>query len=108
VKYDLENANCGIRECPKCRYTMEPLRKSVFLDGNEGYLLDNGIGWDPDDNAATSFLLGSPSRFLWRHFVEPIANKLFGEWRNRKRRRVLKDYPGSLICPHCQYIMKRK
>ncbi len=108
MTYDLGNPGHGLRECPKCRYTMEPLRKSAFLARNEGYMLDSGVGWDADDHVATSFLFGSLSRFLWRHFVEPISHKLFGEWRNRARQRVLREYPDSLVCPHCHYILKRK
>ena len=108
MTYDLSNPQRGVRECPKCRFTMEYLRKSAYLSRNEGYILDSGAGWAPDDHVATSFLFGSLSRFLWRHFVEPISYKLFGEWRNRKRRRILEEYPESLICPHCQFILKRK
>jgi hypothetical protein len=107
MTYDIDNPGRGTADCPKCRFTMEPLRQSVLLARNEGYMLDSGVGWDPNDNVATSALLGSPSRFLWRHFVEPIANKLFGEWKNRRRRRILELYPASLICPHCHYILKR-
>lgn len=106
--YDLQNPGRGTRECPKCRFTMEPLRNSAYLDRNEGYMLDSGTRWDPDDHVATSFLFGSLSRFLWRHFIEPIGGKLVGEWRNRAYRRVLSQYPDSLICPHCRYILKRK
>ena len=87
---------------------MEPLRRSVYLSQNAGYMLDSGTRWDPDDNVATSFLVGSLSRFFWRHFLEPIAGKLIGEWRNRARRRILKEYPDSLICPHCRHILRRK
>ncbi|HLJ53570.1 MAG TPA: hypothetical protein VKT77_00950, partial [Chthonomonadaceae bacterium] len=77
-------------------------------DRNEGYMLDSRARDDVDDHPITSALLGSPSRYLWRYFVEPIVNKLFGEMKNRARRRVLAEYPTSLVCTHCHYILKRK
>lgn len=106
--YNLDEKADGVSECPKCRFSMEPLRRSSQLDLRSGYLLDTGTGWDPDDHVVTSYLFGSLTRFFWRYFLEPLGSKTIGEWRSRRLRRILRDYPRSLICTHCHYVLRRK
>jgi hypothetical protein len=108
LHYDLDNPQQGIRECPKCRFTMQYLCRSAFLNRNEGYILDRGVGFDPDDHILTSLLLGSWRRFLWRHFIEPLSYQFFGQWRCRYYRRVARRHPGTLICPHCRYLIRQQ
>src|SRR5438874_1501910 len=101
MTYDFDRPQRGVRECPKCKFTMETLRDSSLRDRQAGYLLDYGVRWDPDDNLFTSYLIGWPLRFFWRHLFEPIGSKLIGAWWNRRYRRILRNYPDTLICPHC-------
>ena len=108
MQLDLDNPGRGVRECPRCKFTMEPLRRSRALDRQEGYLLDTSVGWSPDDHIATAYLFGSVWHFLWRHVVEPLSCKLFGDWRRRRCARLLHRYPESLICPHCDYLLRQK
>jgi hypothetical protein len=107
MPYDLDNPS-GSGECPKCRFTMEPLRHSALLNTDGGYMLDNGVGWDPDDHVVTSTLFGSPSRFLWRHFGEPLIGRLISTIRNRRYQNTLKRFPRTLVCTHCRHLVKRK
>ena len=54
--YDLDHPEQGVRECPKCRHTMEYLRTYNAVRRNEGYMIDDekdhskviGVwfGWD--------------------------------------------------------------
>ena len=93
MSYDFDNVTRGVRECPKCHFTMEHLRHSPFLDANGGYILDKGVRWDPDDHVATSFLFGSLSRFFWRHVGEPVVGQIISSLRNRYYRRILRRHP---------------
>ena len=108
MPYDLDHPQRGVRECPRCRFTMEYLRNSRLLDSDEGYILDRGVWWDPDDHAATSFLFGDLRRYLWRHFIHPLTSRFFGNIRNRRYQKILRQYPESLICTHCGHVLKRK
>ncbi len=99
-------------ECPKCHFSMEPLRSSRVLDRENGYLLDDSLDstmrwWDPDNNVITSLLFGSLWRFLWR-LLEPIGLSKIGSISNRRYRKLLERYPRSLICTHCEYVIKRE
>lgn len=98
----------GGRDCPKCMFSMEYLRNSAVLKQDSGYILDSGVGFDADDNPITSALIGSPIRYLWRHFVEPILSKIVGNRRKRKYQEVLRLYPNTLICTHCAHIIKQR
>jgi hypothetical protein len=106
--YDMDRAPRGGRDCPKCMFSMEYLRNSAYLNRDLGYNTDYGVGFEPDDNPFTSALLGSPSRYLWRHFVEPLLSRAVGNYRNRKCREVLRLYPNTLICTHCRHMIKRR
>jgi hypothetical protein len=106
--YDLDNPYKGVRECPKCRFTMEYLSRSRYLDRDEGYLLDYGVGWDPDDHLVSSFLIGDLWRWLWRTALQPLLCRFFGNLSNRRYRKILRAYPHTLICPHCRYLLKAK
>ena len=108
MRYDFDQPQRGVRECPKCRFTMEYLRHSSLLDRRSGYMLDSSAGWDPDDHGFTASLVGSLIRFFWRQVIEPFGSKLIGDFWNRRYRKIARVYPESLICPHCFYILKRK
>jgi hypothetical protein len=108
MTYDLDNPGRGVRECPRCKFTMERLRHSRVLDRQEGYLLDTSVGWSPDDHIVTASLFGSVWHFLWRHVLEPLSYKLFGDWRKRRYAHIVRAYPESLICPHCGYLLRRR
>ncbi len=95
------------RECPKCHFSMEYLRDSPVLNREEGYVMDNSVGFDPDDNPITSTLIGSPSRFLWRNVIGPFFSKLKGDRQNRSYQEILRLYPNTLICTHCEHIVKQ-
>jgi hypothetical protein len=87
---------------------MEFLSRSSFLNRDEGYLLDYGVGWDPDDHIVSSFLIGDLYRWLWRTHLQPLLGRFWGNLRSRRYRRLLRDYPHTLICPHCHHLLKRK
>lgn len=108
MRINFDDPNSGLRECPHCRFSMEYLRNSALLNTDEGYLLDTGTGWDPDDHVATAYLFGSVWRFLWRHFGEPLLGRAISSFRNRRYRRILQEFPCSQICTHCRYLLKRK
>ena len=97
----------GGRECPKCRFSMEYLRDSALLDREFGYELDNGTGWSPNDSPLFAFLIGSPSRYLWRNVIGPLISKFIGDRANNKYQRILKAFPNALVCTHCEYIIKQ-
>lgn len=96
------------RDCPKCMFSMEALRNSPVLNRDYGYSLDSNQWCDPDNHALSSLLFGSITRFLYRNLVAPLANRWIGEWKNRRYRRLLEEYPRSLICTHCEYVLKQK
>ena len=96
------------QDCPKCQFSMEPLRNSAVLNRDFGFSLDSASGFDPDNNPVTSLLFGSLSRFLYRNVIGPLGNHWIGERQNRRFRKILDEYPNSLICTHCEYVLKRK
>ncbi len=86
----LEN-NESTQECPKCMFTMEYLRDSSLLDLDYSVTAVNSIGYR--DNSG------------W--LLDLLISRFFAKRRERYFRKILKSYPNSLICPHCEYIMKR-
>jgi|GEM_PF-7061227 len=94
-------------ECPKCRFSLEPLRASVVLIAEEGYMLDSRGYTDRDDNIFTSILFGMWERYVYRYFVEPIYSRTIGNIKKSRYRRILAQYPKSLICTHCRYVLRR-
>jgi len=103
-----EGAPRGGRDCPKCMFSMIPLRNSAVLNQDDGYLTDYGVGFDPDDHPVSSILIGDPRRYIWRHFVEPLLGRMLSKRRNRKYQRVLKIFPNTLICTHCAHLIKQR
>lgn len=97
----------GEQECPKCKFSMERLRDSAVLDMREGYSMNYSVGWDPDENLVTSLLVGWWQRYVWKHTLGPILSKWWGEWKSRRYRKTLREYPRTLICTHCRYLLKR-
>jgi hypothetical protein len=94
----------GYQECPKCRFSMEYLRDSAVLNRDSGYSTSYYWGWwDPDDNIITSFLFGNLLRFF-----SPLFSRLRGNRENRKFQKILDEFPRSVICTHCEYVIKRK
>jgi hypothetical protein len=96
---------CG--ECPKCRFSLEPLRDSPVLTAEEGYLLDSRAHSDADDNIITSLLFGCWERYVYRYFIAPISSRTVGNWKKRRYRKILQTHPHSLICTHCRFVVKR-
>lgn len=103
--YDLDNPQHG-GDCPRCKFPMESLRAHNALRRDGGYLLDTGIGWDPDDHIVSSLLLGSFQRFFWRNVGEPLLFRYAIHIQQRWHARILRRFPASLICTHCGYIRK--
>jgi hypothetical protein len=108
--YDLSNTGRGVRDCPRCRHTMERLRSRLSIRRNEGYLLDDREG----DGSDAVWHLGLPGlalntlKLFYRYTLQPLTSKLAGEMKERRLGRVLQEYPESLICPHCNNVLKRK
>jgi hypothetical protein len=83
---------------------MEYLRESAVLNRDTGYSVSyTPRMWDPDDNIITSFLFGSLIRFF-----SPLFSRGLGNRQNRKFQRILDEYPHSLICTHCEFVIRRK
>jgi hypothetical protein len=108
VVYDLSNTNRGVRDCPRCRHTMETLRARLHSPRNEGYLLDEG----GEGGSAIAFWLfgwiGLVLRLFYRYTLQPLTSKLAGEMKEKRLARVLRDHPNTLICPYCNHLLKRK
>ena len=105
---NIEGSPRGGRDCPECKYSMVYLRNSAVLNQDDGYIADFGVGFDPDDNPFTSVLIGSPTRYLWRHFVGPLFGRMLSKRRNRKYQRILQIFPNTLICTHCSHLIKQR
>jgi hypothetical protein len=106
--YDLSSQATGIRDCPHCRHTMERLKSRLSVTTNEGYLLDSGEG---EGEAVAYAALGWSGSFLaglFRHTLHPLTSKLVGELRTRRLQRILDRFPDSLICRHCNQVIKYK
>ncbi len=107
MTYDLDHPLRGVQDCPKCRHTMEPLRHVNAIPRNEGYLLDDGT----DRNWLTLLLWGWEGllvKLFYRNVLEPLVSQTFGRQRQNRYARILRDYPHSLLCPHCHFLLKRK
>src|SRR5579862_4656517 len=114
MQYRLSDYQASAQECPQCMFSMEYLRDSALLDQRTGYLLNNGrdstAGWgwfDLGDSMIISLLFGSISHFLW-YCCEPLMSRFFGNRSNRRYRKLLAQYPNTLVCTHCRFIIKRK
>lgn len=70
--------------------------------------MDGSVGFDPDDTPLTSMLIGRPYRYFLRNFVGPFFSKLQGDRRNRKYQEILRIFPNTLICTHCEHIIKQR
>jgi hypothetical protein len=71
---------------------MELLRESALLERDYSVSLDSG-----------SWIRGvRGGSFAW------LFDWLFSERDNKKRELIVAEYPESLICPHCEYIIERK
>ncbi len=106
--YDLSSTGKGTRDCPRCRHTMERLRKRLAMPQNAGYVLDD----EREGSACLTFLLfdwiGLLLMQLYRHTLVPLTSKLIGERRERRLQKILNEYPESLICPYCSHLIKLK
>lgn len=104
---DFDNPNRGRRECPRCKFTTEPLRSVRNLNANEGYVL-GGAG----DDANTFFIwaffgwTAAALQRLWIEVIVPVSSKSRGEARKSKYDKILKDFPNSQICPNCKHILR--
>ncbi len=107
MEYDLDNPEEGVRECPKCRHTMQYLKAYNSVRYNEGYMIDDGR----DRTNAVAFWFGTYAALLYRFYryvAQPFSDKKTGERKQRRLDRILKAYPKSLICLHCHFIWKRR
>lgn len=105
--YDLNNPGAGVRDCPRCRRTMERLKQYNAIQRNEGYLLDDG----QDSNGFAFGLFGWGGvvlKVFYRYTLQPLFSKAQGERRQRTYANILAKFPNTLICPHCSHILKRK
>lgn len=105
--YNLDDTGGGIQDCPKCKHTMNYLRRHNAIQRNEGYLLDDG----KENNFITYLLwgwMGVLLKFLYRHTLEPLFFKTVGEQRQRRYDAIVREYPNTLICPHCSHILRKK
>ncbi|MCX6380605.1 MAG: hypothetical protein NT023_14205 [Armatimonadetes bacterium] len=103
--YDLDNPEKGVRECPKCRRTMQYLREYNQIRRNEGYMIDD----EKDHSRTIGFWFGWVASMLYlffRNVVQPFSAKHEGEKRQNRYALLLKRYPESLICLHCGYLWK--
>ena len=83
---------------------MEYLRDSAVLNRDSGFSTSySARWWDPDDNIVTSFLFGNLFRFF-----SPLFSRQLGNRQNRKFQRILEEFPHSVICTHCEFVIKRK
>jgi hypothetical protein len=81
-----------VQECPRCMYTMELLRESNLMRRDYGVSLDYSLkGWNEGDGV-----------------LSDLISSFFGNMRNRRLQRIAALYPNSLICPHCEYVLKRR
>ena len=108
MKYEMYDRGRGGMECPKCKFTMEPLRDSAYLNREFGYELDNNTRWNPNGNPVSAYLFGNITAYLWQNFLEPLAFKMWGDRQNKNYRRILQLYPNTLICTHCEYVQKER
>ena len=105
MSFRVSGATGGL-ECPKCRFTMEPLRDSNLIDRDEGYLLDTTtssdwvLGW-----YVFGLLDDLIARFVY-YVVDPLAAKLWGSRTQKYYRRVLRRFPNALVCPNCRYLVR--
>jgi hypothetical protein len=106
--YDLSNTSRGVRDCPRCRHTMERLRSRLSVSRNEGYLIDDDTGTEDAWTYLTLGWGGVALRFLYRHTLQPLTSKLFGHLKEQRHQRVLRAFPESLICSYCNHLLKRK
>jgi hypothetical protein len=96
---------CGVRECPKCRFTMIRLRESNLINRNEGYLLDYGdqrwFLWA----LLYGFVDTLIDMFLF-YVLTPLGAKALGGLSQKHYRRTLRRYPKCMVCPHCKYLIR--
>lgn len=105
---DLDKRQSGLRECPECRFSMEYLRSSAALNRQEGYVLDRTPEPDGYEYSARSSALISLIGFLWNSTIAPLFAKLRSDRRNRKYQEIVRLFPNSLICTHCEHIIKQR
>ena len=106
MAYDLSNPNLWIRDCPRCRHTMVPLRNHIAFKRNEGYLADYG----PGSFLAEGMVLGEiwlALRLFIYHVFQPILSQKIGNRRQRKLQNIFLRFPNALICEQCGMLLKR-
>ena len=104
---NLDGTQRGLRECPQCRFSMEYLRSSPALDRQAGYVLDNAPEPEPYGYSNSSALIALLSA-LWHSTVAPLFGKWHSDRRNRKYQEILRIFPDTLICTHCDHIIKQR
>ncbi|MCW3096623.1 MAG: hypothetical protein JWL77_2241 [Chthonomonadaceae bacterium] len=105
---NLDEQPRGLRDCPRCKFSMEYLRNSAALNRQEGYVLDRSPEPDPYEYSSNSSFLISGISFLWHSTVAPLFAKLRSDRRNRKYQEIVRIFPHTLICTHCEHIIKQR
>ena len=105
---DLDDKRPGLRDCPQCRFSMEYLRNSPVLNRQAGYVLDRTPEPDGYVCYSRSSLVISGIGFLWNSTIAPLFAKLRSDRLNRKYREILRLFPNSLVCTHCEHIIKQR
>ena len=87
---------------------MEYLRTSAALNRQEGYVLDRSPEPDGYEYSSKSSALISVIGFPWNSTVAPLFAKSRSDRRNRKYQAIVRIFPNSIICTHCDHIIKQR
>ncbi len=85
-------------DCPKCGFTMEYLSDSPLLDRDFDVSTTDGIGAFGRSYRRTLNTLSLPD----------LLDSLFGRMKNRRFHKTVEEYPRTLICPQCEWLVKQK
>ena len=105
--YDLDDTRPGVRDCPRCKHTMQRLKEYNSIRTNEGYTLD----YDNKPDWLTYVMFGwfvYLIKMILKHTIQPLYNQQRGKARQAKFDKIVQRFPNTLICPYCSYIMKRQ
>lgn len=107
---DLDKPLRGVRDCPKCHWTMEFLKAFNAQERDEGFLLDYSDTNIYDHPVTATLFAGERGlmEYLRYHVVTPLLSRWLGRWKQRRYARIVRDFPATLICPHCGHLIRRK
>ena len=105
--WNLDEPQRGLRDCPRCRFSMEYLQSSSALRRQEGYILDRTPDPDPYLYSKSSAIFALCSE-MWHSLITPLFGKLISDRRNRKYQEIVRLFPNALICTHCAHLIKQR